>query len=83
MGNIANTVYLSSNAIFESNLDKLLAADDHTVFTIEPGDSLQRNLPGKPFRTLLVYSMDWCVPMFATQYMNIRFTITTTRQAIA
>jgi hypothetical protein len=47
IGTIANTLYLSKNNIFESSLDKLIAGNDNTVFTIQPGDSVNTQLTGK------------------------------------
>ncbi|HEY0109905.1 MAG TPA: CARDB domain-containing protein, partial [Fibrella sp.] len=47
IGAIANTLYLSKNSLFESNVDKLIAANDNTAFTIQPGDSVTTQLTGK------------------------------------
>lgn len=47
VGKLANTFYLSKNAVYESNLDKLLAANDDLVINLLPGDSVNTQLTGK------------------------------------
>ncbi len=46
-GNLTNAFYLSSNAIFESNLDKLLTSAELQNVLLQPGQSFQAQLTGK------------------------------------
>ncbi|MEO7312472.1 MAG: CARDB domain-containing protein [Chitinophagaceae bacterium] len=47
VGSLANAFYLSKNALYESNLDKLLASNDDLVISLLPGDSVNTQLTGK------------------------------------
>ena len=46
-GNLTNAFYLSSNAVFESNLDKLTSTAELSNILLQPGQSFQAQLTGK------------------------------------